>query len=221
MEVIPVINCPDVQSASDRLRVAKQFAQWVHLDVSDARFTFNRSWGDPQMWKTLNPGVKLEAHLMVEEPEKVVRDWLEAGAKRIIVHFEALADPAFRFTQVDPKHVAEDIMAACEEFGAELMLALSPETKVEKARPYLHAFTQFQILAVYAGPSGQRFLSFVTDKIALLRNEVPHARIEVDGGIDPETTRRVKEAGADVVASGTYIFGSSDPKKAYEELTAI
>ena len=158
---------------------------------------------------------------MVEEPEKVVREWLEAGAKRIIVHFEAIANPTFRIVQVDPKRVSEDIMATCEEFGAELMLALSPETKIEDARSYLHAFTQFQILAVYAGPAGQRFLSFVADKIALLRNEMPHARIEVDGGIDPEVTRRVKAAGADAVASGTYIFGSKDPQGAYEELVAI
>ena len=84
--VIPVINCPDFRTAKERIEKAAEFSDWFHLDVADGKFTTHISWGDPEELRNLN----FEVHLMVEAPEKVIEDWLKAGAKRVIVHLQAL-----------------------------------------------------------------------------------------------------------------------------------
>ena len=169
----------------------------------------------------LGTRVKLEVHLMVEEPETVLPLWLAAGAKRVIVHYEAIADPMHRKETIDVTALIRAIRSECESHGATMMLAISPETPMEKVRPILRLCSEFQILAVHAGPPGQAFLPLSVEKIKFLRREAPHARIEVDGGIVPETASRVERAGANVVASGTYIFGDPDPRSAYTKLTHI
>jgi ribulose-phosphate 3-epimerase len=77
------------------------------------------------------------------------------------------------------------------------------------------------VLAVQLGAAGQQFLSFTEEKVRFLREEMPDATIEVDGGMTPETARRVKKVGADTIVSASYIFNAVDPKKAYEELREI
>ncbi len=210
MEVIPVINCAEFECVEKRLKSAEAFAKWVHLDVSDARFTFGKSWADASIWSEIGKGVNTEVHLMVEEPEKVVTSWLEAGAKRLIVHVETINEKSFG-----------EIEIAVKKYNAELMLAISPETPVEKLKPYLEKVSEFQVLAVHAGPAGQNFLPLVLDKVRFLRKELPDATIEVDGGINLETAKLVKEAGADIVTTATYVFNSDNPAARYEELRRL
>ncbi len=213
MVIIPVINCPDFDCVKEKVKKIGDFLPtdgWVHLDVSDARFTFGKSWGDASAWQKIGEGVHTEVHLMVEEPEKVVEQWLEAGAKRLIIHIETINEHSF-----------EEIESVAKKYGAELMLAISPETPIEKLEPYLGKASEFQVLAVHAGPAGQNFLPLVLDKVKFLRKELPDAKIEVDGGINLEIAKLAKDAGADMVTSASYIFGNKEPKKAYEELKNI
>ena len=210
MEIIPVINCAEFECVTERAKKAEAFAEWVHLDVSDARFTFGKSWGDAEAWKEIGKGINTEVHLMVEEPEKVVEQWFEAGAKRLIVHIETINKNSFK-----------EIADAAKKYDAELMLAISPETPVEKLKPYFEIVSEFQVLAVHAGPAGQNFLPFALDKIRFLRRELPNAIIEVDGGINLETAKQVKDAGADIMTAATYIFRSDNPAAAYDELRGI
>lgn len=210
MEVIPVINCAELGCVTERVKKAGTFAEWVHLDVADARFTFGKSWADSSAWEKISKDVRTEVHLMVEEPEKVVESWLKAGAKRLIVHVETINENSF-----------EEIADAAKKYDAELMLAVSPETPVEKLKPYFGKVSEFQVLAVHAGPAGQNFLPLSLDKIRFLRRELPDAIIEVDGGISLETARQTKDAGADIVTSATYIFSSGNPAAAYDELRSL
>ncbi len=210
MEIIPVINCHDEESASELAKKAGEFSEWVHLDVSDARFTFNKSWGDSSVWPKFGKNLNLEVHLMVEEPEKEIDAWIKAGAKRIIVHAEAVN-----------AEIVSGIKKKTDSADIKLMLAINPETPAEKLKLYFDEIAEFQILAVYPGPSGQKFRMLCTDKIRFLRREMPNVIIEVDGGINEETAKLVKEAGADIAVSASYIFGSPDPKSAYEKLKSI
>lgn len=213
MEVIPVINCPDVECAAERVKQISEFLDekgWVHLDVADARFTFGKSWGDPAGWRNFGKKFNLEVHLMVEQPEKIVEGWARAGAKRFIVHAETLTAGS-----------AKEILKIVKKYKAEVMLSSNPETSAEALRPYFKDFSEFQVLAVYPGPAGQKFLPTVLEKIRFLRREMPNAKIEVDGGINPETARLVKEAGANVVAVATYLFGSPDLGAAFKELEKV
>lgn len=222
MEVIPVINCPDVECIEKKVRVAEGFSEWAHLDVADARFTFGKSGGAPEGWRALNARVKLEVHLMVEEPEKAVPLWLAAGARRVVIHIEAIINPMHRRGKPgDPALLIREMQSQCASHGATLMLAISPETPMEKVKPFLKSFSEFQILAVHAGPPGQAFLPLSLEKIKFLRREAPHARIEVDGGINLATAAQVKDAGATVVVAGTYIFSSPEPIMGYRKLRNI
>ncbi len=215
MEVIPVINChdKDFECVLAKVAIVEKFLKkgdWLHLDVSDGRFTFNRSWRNPTQWANLRSGFNLEAHLMVEEPERYIEDWIAAGAKRLIMHAETISEQS-------AKHMAQ----RAKHRGVEAMLSSAPHTTFSELWPFLKLFGEFQVLAVDPGPSGQKFLPVVLEKIRFLRNFAPSAKIEVDGGMTPETARDVRAAGADIVASATYIFGSKDPKRAYKELRKV
>ncbi len=216
MKIIPVINCPDWECLDKKMRVAEEKlrgAEWLHLDVADNKFTFSRNWGDPNAWHRRNRSFRTEVHLMFEEPQEHAEEWLKAGAGRIIVHLESMSNPGIGIRNLE---------TLCNAYGAELGLAINPETPVAKLKPFLHKFSYFLIFAqAYIGPPGQKFLPSVLHKIRNLRELAPHATIEVDGGMDPQTVRDVKQAGADTAVSGSAIFGSPDPAKAYAELSAI
>ena len=147
---------------------------------------------------------------MVEEPERHAEEWIAAGAKRLIVHAEVLNE-----------HSAKGIAQMAGKRGVEVMLSSNPHTTTAELWPYLKLFKEYQVLAVDPGPAGQKFLPVVLQKIRFLRNFAPNAKIEVDGGMTPETAREVKAAGADTVVSSTYIFGSDDPKKAHKQLKKV
>jgi ribulose-phosphate 3-epimerase len=213
MNVIPVINCPDVGCVRKKIEVAKTFLKkgdLLHLDVTDGVFATHKTWADPLEWVTLRSPFALEVHLMVSHPEDYIDNWLVAGARRLIVHAESL----------NPRSMSV-IFSTAKRYGAEVMLSSRPDLAVEDIEPYLEYFHSFQVLAVAPGPAGQKFLPFITEKIVFLRERLPDVTIEVDGGMDPETARRAKESGADTVVSSSYIFNNADPKKAYRELTAI
>ncbi len=214
MEVIPVINCPDrdFKCANDKVESAKKFLKkgdWLHLDVSDGRFTFNKSWGNPTQWANLRSGFNLEVHLMTEEPWKHIEPWLAAEAKRFILHCETMSEEDARRITREAKR------------GTEFMLASVPHTTTAELWPYLKFFSHYQVLAVHPGPAGQNFLPSVINKIKFLRNFAPNAKIEVDGGITPETAKLVKKFGANVVVSSSYIFDNKDPRRAYKKLQKI
>jgi ribulose-phosphate 3-epimerase len=223
LEIIPSLNCHfgDNECVAEKIRVSEKFANKIHLDVADGVFTFNKSWGDPELWQKTKTKLELEVHLMVEKPEKVVEEWLEAGAKRIIFHWETVRDDAAHIVHRDTEKLINFIIEECKKNKAEAVLAISPETPIEEIKPYFQTLSQFHILTVYPGTAGQKFLPLVLEKIKLLRQEAPDAKISVDGGINLETGKLAKESGADILISAAYIFGSHNPKTAFLELQSI
>ncbi|MFH0806500.1 MAG: hypothetical protein V1885_02135 [Candidatus Brennerbacteria bacterium] len=214
MEVVPVVNCSDFACASKRISAAAEWGvPWIHIDVADGVFTPVRTWGNPgELQKLLaeNPEVSVEVHLMVKDPAAVAEAWLEAGAKRLIVHVETL-DGA------EGKQI-HSIIEQCTEHGAEVMVSLAPQTPVAEVVPYLDVVYAVQCLAVPPGPSSQTFDERTVEKVSYLRLRNPDLVIEVDGGMTPVVARRVSDAGADLATSGGYIFDAQDPAAAYQEL---
>jgi ribulose-phosphate 3-epimerase len=213
MKVIPVINCQDVECVRNKIEVAKAFlaeGDLLHLDVADGSFATHKTWANPLEWVKLKSPFGVEVHLMVDHPEEYIDDWLAAGARRLIVHMESL----------NPQSMHE-ILGAAARYHVEVMLSSKPESDADDMAPYLRHFNLFQVLAVQPGPSGQKFLPFITEKIRFLREELPDVTIEVDGGMDLESARLVKDVGADMIVSSSYIFGSADPKEAYKKLSAV
>jgi len=213
MLIIPTINCGDFACVAEKFKKAVEFgADWVQIDIADGKFTAHHTWNQPkdleklkiENWKLK---INLEVHLMVGNPLTVIDEWIKAGAKRIIIHCEAIKASEFKSLKVSS--------------GAEIGLAINPETPVENLIPFLKDFKFVQILAVNPGLSGQKFQPQVLDKIKFLKKISPGVIIEVDGGINLETVKLCQEAGADILAVGSYIWESENPETAYKKLIAI
>jgi ribulose-phosphate 3-epimerase len=213
MQVIPSINVSSFEEAQELVDRAKEFLirpdNWLHFDIGDGVFSSIKTGGSSEEFKKIKlRSLRSEVHLMVEDPEKVAEAWLEAGAKRLIVHLEEVRK-------------LETILNLCQQHKADFMLTINPETIVENLLPYLNDIKYFQILGVTPGKAGQKFQKSVLEKIEFLREQAPNVKIEVDGGVDLETAKLIKDAGADMIVSATYIFNNADPKEAYNQLKAI
>lgn len=216
--MIPAINCDDFACVKERIQQAEMFLRrddWAHIDVTDGAFTFNKTWNDPEelgawLGERMDISCQLEVHLMLEEPVQTAKRWLAVGAKRLVVHVETITDGSLH-----------DILDTAKRAGAEVMLSMNPETSPQKIEKFLDKFKYFQVLAVHPGIAGQSFLRLVLEKIKFLRQKFPNATIEVDGGMNPETAKLAKEAGANAVVAASYIFGAKEPKEAYEELRSL
>lgn len=226
MQIIPAINCSDFECIKEKLKKAAEFSGWVQLDIADGKFTPHKTWNKPEELKKLGNseieklGINIEVHLMVENPQDVVDNWIKAGAKRIIVHFEALSEADKQNQNNNLIDILNFILEKCEPKNVEVGLAIAPKTPVEEIIPYFDKINFIQILAVDPGLAGQKFQSSTLDKIKILKgNGYADNIIEVDGGINLETAKLCKQAGADILASASYIWGSQNPKKAFEELS--
>lgn len=221
--VIPAINC----HVGDDECVREQFAtcttldaSWVHLDVCDGVFTYNKTWSNARAWKELTRtvGIQLEVHLMVAHPEEVIESWLQAGAKRVVVHAETLLASANTARMVDGESVINFISELCDAYEVQCVLSSNPETPLSFFSSIAARFSAFQVLAVIPGHAGQLFLPFVIEKIAMLSNMYPKAFLEVDGGITDVTASLVLAAGATALVSASFVLGASDPARAYQLL---
>lgn len=213
MQVFPVVNCLDFESVNERVGIASRFLKagdWIHIDIADGKFTVAPTWNNPEEFKELRKrfhSVHFEIHLMVEDPEAQIDAWLRYGAKRIVVQMESMTDSIY-------------ILHKCKKFEAEAVLSSGPRSEPERLLAHQNDFKHFQVLAVYPGPSGQKFQHQALDKIRFLRSHYPESVIEVDGGITEETAHLARKAGADIVVSASYIFSSKDPAGAYRKLLA-
>ncbi len=213
MQDIPAINVQNVEDAKKHIKIAAGFSEWIHLDIVDGIFSPAKTWGSPHeleslvaSGQSLVANLKIELHLMVSSPEAVIDSWLRAGKiQRVIFHLEAMTDSVY-------------LLEKCEKYGVEAMLAINPGTDVERLLAHKDDFKYLQLLAVPPGWAGQQFDPKILGKVKYLRQNIPDAIIEVDGGINKETAQLAREAGADILVSASYIFGSADPKAAFEEL---
>jgi len=219
MKVIPTINCTTFACVKKRIEEAQTFLpksasgrRWLQIDISDGKFNPNKSWNNPEKlaaWlkEKKITDINFEIHLMVADPKLWAMRWFEAGAKRVIVHVEAITPQDILFLK---------------GFGkGKVGIALVPATPLKKAEKYLEHFPFVQLLAVKPGYSGQRFDRKVLEKIVFLKALHPDSIVEIDGGVNATTAPAIKDAGADIIVSGSYIFEAKDKKAAYGELKKI
>ena len=187
-------------------------ADWVHVDVMDNHFVPNLTFG-PTMVEAIarSTDTPLDAHLMIDEPDRHAPAYVEAGAASVTFHVEAAAAPV---------RLAREIRSA----GGRASMALKPATPVEPYEDLLPELDMLLLMTVEPGFGGQKFLDLVLPKIrrarALMDKHGVETWLQVDGGVSLETIERCAEAGADVFVAGSAVYSAQDPDAMVEELRA-
>ena len=186
--------------------VDRSAAEWVHVDVMDGVFVPNISFGFPIMKPVRKATQKVvDVHLMIVEPEKYVKRFVEAGADYVTFHHEACANP---------RATIAEIKAA----GAKAGVSIKPATSAEAIFDYLGELDMVLVMSVEPGFGGQSFIPDSLDKVRVLRKEIDekgyNCLIEIDGGISTKNAREVFDAGVDVIVAGSSVFGAEDQEQA-------
>jgi len=182
-------------------------ADMVHVDVMDGHFVPNITIG-PTVIKHMRQATKLplDVHLMIENPEKYINEFVKAGSDRITVHIETIS--ASRFALCARRLKSKGIKAG---------VSINPPTPLLKLKKYLKYADFVLLMSVNPGFSGQEFISSVLPKIKKLR-AIFDGDIAVDGGINDKVAPQVIKAGANILAAGSYVFGAKDVKEAIERI---
>lgn len=209
VEIIPSINVQTFEEVWERVKKIEPHTKWCHLDVTDGIFSKHLTWHDPRDLHSLQTALQIEVHLMVENPEKLIEQWLIKPIRRAIVHLEAMSDPDL-------------IIKKCRTAGVEVGFAVNPETFWGKLKPWFKKVDMVQVLTVHPGPSGQSpDWPLILGKIKHIRTICKKCNIEADGGINPESAKQATQAGADLLVAGNYIFSHPDLLTAMGELRNI
>jgi ribulose-phosphate 3-epimerase len=193
-------------------KVERGGADMLHLDVMDGHFVPNLSMG-PMVVKAIHgiANVPLDVHLMLEDPDRYIEAFADAGAASISVHVEAL--PHLHRT-----------LQLIKRLGVKASVAVNPSTPVSAIEEVAADLDQVLVMSVNPGFGGQTFIARSESKVRAVRQLLQRlgstALIEIDGGIDQSNAARVVAAGVDVLVAGQTIFGAADPERAMRELRA-
>lgn len=215
VEIIPAIIAENFKELEEKVKAVEVLCEWVQIDVMDGKFVLQKTFNKPTELVDLKTSLKLEAHLMIEHPWNFIDEWLAAGAKRIIVHYEAVG---FRS---DEKKVFEEMISKCHLAGCQFSIALNPETPIDVLDPYILKIDTVQIMGVKPGRAGQPFMPHDLLKVEYLREKYPNVKIELDGGVNLDTAPAMLKAGVDMLVVGSAIWQAEDKKYAIEKLKNI
>ena len=211
IKISPSILSADYASLKSEIEKVKNGgADMLHVDVMDGHFVPNISIGPPVI-KSIRKATDmfLDCHLMISNPCDYVDSFVKSGADLIAFHVESNSN-------------VEETIEKITSAGVLPALVVKPGTSAESVFPYLSKIAMVLVMTVEPGFGGQSFMEDMLPKIKAIREKAdevnPALMIQVDGGIVPETAKKCVDAGADVLVSGSYIFGASDIAGAIESL---
>jgi ribulose-phosphate 3-epimerase len=214
VEIVPSILSADFARLADEIaRVERGGATMLHLDVMDGHFVPNLTIGPPVVESIRKcTRAHLDLHLMIENPERYVTDFVKAGANSVVVHYEAC------------RHL-DGVLQMIREAGAMAGVVLNPATPVSVLENVLHVADYVLLMSVNPGFGGQKLIPYVLDKVRQLdlmrRAKGLALPIEIDGGVNRDNLAEVVRAGCDWIVTGSAVFHSSDPEATVREIREI
>ena len=187
---------------------------WIHYDVMDGHFVDNITFGFAFIEQSKkHHNLLCDVHIMISDPFLYARRFCKCGADSLTFHYEACKSNKQIFQIIDDIH-------AC---GSKAGLSINPKTPVEVLYPFLRSLDLVLIMSVEPGYGGQPFDDVALEKVETLKaymeqNEIKHTLISIDGGINGKTAPLAKDAGCDVLVSGSYLFKAEDFKATVEQL---
>lgn len=208
-KVAPSILSADFAKLGEEVKnISEAGAHYIHIDVMDGNFVPNITFGPPVIKAIRNTTEKVfDVHLMIEKPERYIKNFVDAGANIIVVHAEACT------------HLHR-VIQEIKSYGIKAGVSLNPHTPVEIIKHLIPELDMVLIMSVNPGFGGQSFIPFSLDKIRQVRALSSSIDIEVDGGINEETGRLCVEAGATVLVAGSYVF-NGDYKEKIQSLAKL
>jgi ribulose-phosphate 3-epimerase len=211
IEIAPSILSADFSCLGEQIKIVERAgASLLHVDVMDGRFVPNITIGLPVV-KAVSRATRLpiDAHLMIVEPGEYAEQFVQAGAKMVSIHIEA-----------DPH--AHRTLSSIRAAGAQAGIAVNPATPLSALDEAVKFADYVLVMSVNPGFGGQEFIPNSLDKVRRLRKMLDErglkTRIEIDGGINSDNVAEVAGAGAEIIVSGSAIFGAPDPAVALREL---
>ena len=188
-------------------------ADYIHVDIMDGKFVENKNYDIKDISLFLRENVKpLDVHLMCCDLEKYIVEYADLMPEFITFHLEATDK-------------VNEMIDMIHSYGIKCGISIKPNTSVKELLPYLDKIELVLIMSVEPGKGGQKFMPIALDKIKYLKDIKDkhnfHYLIEVDGGINVNTAKLVKDAGCDVIVVGTYLMNSENFHECYEELKRI
>ncbi|MDB2656962.1 ribulose-phosphate 3-epimerase [Crocinitomicaceae bacterium] len=208
-----MLSCDFANVQREVEMINRSDADWFHIDIMDGVFVPNISFGLPVLKAMKKYATKpMDVHLMIVEPDKYVEDFKNAGADILTVHYEACP------------HLHRSIQLI-KSYDMQAGVALNPHTNPELLRSVIKDLDLVLIMSVNPGFGGQKFIDQAVEKVAELKQLIVEsgssAKIEIDGGVNLETGRRLVDAGADALVAGSFVFKSDDPEKTITALKQL
>ena len=212
-EIIPAIIAKDADELKAKLSAIDGLVSWAHIDIMDGVFTPQPSWRTPAELDDILAAVNLEAHLMVQNPEKIIDAWLASRVRRIFVHYESTTPDTI-------EGLVRKIQAAGKEAGVVLKL-LTPLWTLDFLLEKI-PLDSIQLMSIdEIGMHGHPFNEKTLDRIIMLRDKYPDIHISIDGGVTLENAQKIIDAGADRLVAGSAIFKAENVADALERFSKI
>jgi ribulose-phosphate 3-epimerase len=206
-QVVPAILTDDPKALETMIRQTETFTTYVQFDIMDGQFVPSRSITSEHL-AGLPMKLNWEAHLMVQHPADYLEVFRDAGAQKIVFHYEATASP-------------EEVISLARNLGMEVGLAINPETPIPAILPLADKVDSVLFLSVNPGFYGAKFIPEVLDKIAAFHNIRPDVETGIDGGIKESNIARIVQSGTDIIYVGSAIFLQPQPGESFHKLQAL